>query len=153
MYVLRHCSEEHMLMLTPYRVPVGCELLLPCRLQAIQQVAASTLSSTTRQAISWLLCCLLHHLSGGRSQLLHLLQVGFTTTPGDGRSSPHCTDIARGLGVPILHANADDPEAVVQVSVLGAVQEVSCFKLKHTKCTPLVFHQASTQCAVDLSIV
>lgn len=35
--------------------------------------------------------------------------------PGDARSSPHCTDIARGLGVPVLHANADDPEAVVQV--------------------------------------
>ena len=42
-------------------------------------------------------------------------QVGFTTTPCDGRSSLHPTDIAKTVGAPVLHANADDPEAVIQV--------------------------------------
>ncbi len=41
-------------------------------------------------------------------------QVGFTTTPCDGRSSLHPTDIAKTVGAPVLHANADDPEAVIQ---------------------------------------
>ncbi len=48
---------------------------------------------------------------------MHLVvnnQVGFTTTPCDGRSSLHPTDIAKTVGAPVLHANADDPEAVIQ---------------------------------------
>lgn len=49
-----------------------------------------------------------------------MLQVGFTTTPSDGRSTLYCTDIAKGLGIPVLHANADDPEAVVRACKLAA---------------------------------
>jgi len=47
-------------------------------------------------------------------------QIGFTTLPRDGRSSPHATDIARVIGAPVLHANADDPEAVVQAFKIAA---------------------------------
>ena len=43
--------------------------------------------------------------------------MGFTTTPCDGRSSLHPTDIAKTVGAPVLHANADDPEAVIQVTM------------------------------------
>lgn len=55
--------------------------------------------------------------------MLHVVvnnQIGFTTPPGEGRSSPHPTDIAKALGAPILHVNADDPEAVVRAFVIAA---------------------------------
>src|SRR6185503_14230613 len=50
--------------------------------------------------------------------VLHVIlnnQIGFTTTPSEGRSTPYPTDIARLLSSPIFHVNGDDPEAVAQV--------------------------------------
>lgn len=40
-------------------------------------------------------------------------QIGFTTNYTDGRSSTYCTDVGKLTDSPILHINADDPEAVV----------------------------------------
>lgn len=40
-------------------------------------------------------------------------QLGFTTNYTDGRTSTYCTDVGKLTGSPILHINADDPEAVV----------------------------------------
>ena len=40
-------------------------------------------------------------------------QVGFTTDPADGRSTRYSSDLAKGFDVPIIHVNADDPEAAV----------------------------------------
>jgi 2-oxoglutarate dehydrogenase E1 component len=39
--------------------------------------------------------------------------VGFTTEPADGRSTRYSSDLAKGFDVPIIHVNADDPEAAV----------------------------------------
>jgi 2-oxoglutarate dehydrogenase E1 component len=47
-------------------------------------------------------------------------QVGFTTAPMDGRSSPHPTSAVLAVGAPVLHANADDPEAVARAFALAA---------------------------------
>lgn len=47
-------------------------------------------------------------------------QVGFTTMPRHGRSSPHPSDVLKVIGAPILHANADDPEAVVAAFQMAA---------------------------------
>ncbi len=48
---------------------------------------------------------------GGSLHIIADNQVGFTTNPSDGRSTRHCSDIAKGYDVPIIHVNADDMDA------------------------------------------
>ncbi|MCK5501584.1 MAG: 2-oxoglutarate dehydrogenase E1 component, partial [Tritonibacter mobilis] len=43
-------------------------------------------------------------------------QIGFTTLPGEARSTRYPTDVAKALPVPIFHVNGDDPEAVVHAA-------------------------------------
>jgi 2-oxoglutarate dehydrogenase E1 component len=58
-----------------------------------------------------------HHLEGySTGGTLHLItnnQVGFTTDPGEARSTRYSSDLAKGFDVPIVHVNADDPEASI----------------------------------------
>jgi 2-oxoglutarate dehydrogenase E1 component len=51
--------------------------------------------------------------TGGTIHLIANNQVGFTTDPADGRSTRYSSDLAKGFDVPIVHVNADDPEAAV----------------------------------------
>ena len=46
-------------------------------------------------------------------------QVGFTANYNETRSSTYCTDIAKVLGSPVFHVNADDPTAVSHVMTLA----------------------------------
>lgn len=55
--------------------------------------------------------------NGGTIHIVANNQLGFTTDPRDCRSSRYASDIALGFRVPIVHVNADDPEAC-----LSAVQ-------------------------------
>ncbi|MFW5905001.1 MAG: 2-oxoglutarate dehydrogenase E1 component, partial [bacterium] len=48
---------------------------------------------------------------GGSIHLIANNQIGFTTDPGDGRSTRYASDLAKGYDIPVLHVNADDPEA------------------------------------------
>lgn len=48
------------------------------------------------------------------------MQVAFTTDPKKGRSTPYCTDIAKGLNCPVFHVNGDDVEAVVKACEMAA---------------------------------
>ncbi|HPF60964.1 MAG TPA: multifunctional oxoglutarate decarboxylase/oxoglutarate dehydrogenase thiamine pyrophosphate-binding subunit/dihydrolipoyllysine-residue succinyltransferase subunit [Gemmatimonadales bacterium] len=49
--------------------------------------------------------------TGGTLHLIANNQVGFTTDPNDARSTRYASDLAKGFDIPIIHVNADDPEA------------------------------------------
>lgn len=53
---------------------------------------------------------------------LHVIvnnQIGFTTSPDEGRSTVYPTDVAGMLQVPIFHVNGEEPESVAQVVTLA----------------------------------
>jgi len=51
--------------------------------------------------------------TGGTLHLITNNQVGFTTDPAEDRSTRYSSDLAKGFDIPIVHVNADDPEAAV----------------------------------------
>jgi 2-oxoglutarate dehydrogenase E1 component len=53
------------------------------------------------------------YATGGTLHLITNNQVGFTTDPMEGRSTRYSSDLAKGFDVPIVHVNADDPEAAL----------------------------------------
>jgi 2-oxoglutarate dehydrogenase E1 component len=51
--------------------------------------------------------------TGGTLHLIANNQIGFTTDPEEGRSTHYSSDLAKGYDIPIIHVNADDPEAAI----------------------------------------
>lgn len=58
--------------------------------------------------------------TGGTLHIVVNNQVGFTTSPQEGRSTPYCTDISKTFHCPVFHVNAEDPEACVFVASMAA---------------------------------
>jgi 2-oxoglutarate dehydrogenase E1 component len=56
---------------------------------------------------------------GGALHLIANNQVGFTTDPVDDRSTRYASDLAKGFEIPVVHVNADDPEACLAVTRLA----------------------------------
>jgi 2-oxoglutarate dehydrogenase E1 component len=70
---------------------------------AAQGVVAETLNLQSLEGYS----------TGGTLHLIANNQVGFTTDPTEGRSTRYASDLAKGFDIPIVHVNADDPEAAL----------------------------------------
>src|SRR5689334_24151063 len=69
--------------------------------------------------------------TGGSLHLIANNQIGFTTEPADARSTRYSSDLAKGFDLPIIHVNADDPEAA-----LSAVRLAMSFRRRF--CTDVV---------------
>jgi 2-oxoglutarate dehydrogenase E1 component len=63
--------------------------------------------------------------TGGTIHLIGNNQIGFTTDPREGRSTDYSSDLAKGFDAPIIHVNADDPEAC-----LAAVRLAMMYRAK-----------------------
>jgi 2-oxoglutarate dehydrogenase E1 component len=63
--------------------------------------------------------CLAGYTVGGTIHIIANNQVGFTTDPQQGRSTRYSSDLAKGFEVPVVHVNADDPEACLAVARLA----------------------------------
>ena len=51
------------------------------------------------------------YATGGTIHIITNNQLGFTTDPVEARSTAYASDLAKGFDLPIIHVNADDPEA------------------------------------------
>ncbi len=63
------------------------------------------------------------YATGGTIHIIQNNQIGFTTDPEEARSTPYAADMAKGFNIPIIHVNADDPEAC-----LGAVRLAMAYR-------------------------
>lgn len=62
--------------------------------------------------------------TGGTIHIIANNQIGFTTEPDDDRSTPYASGVARGFRIPIVHVNADDPEACLEAARMAIAYRV-----------------------------
>jgi 2-oxoglutarate dehydrogenase E1 component len=57
--------------------------------------------------------------TGGTIHIITNNQIGFTTEKKDARSTTYASDLAKGYEIPVVHVNADDPEACLAATRLA----------------------------------
>ncbi|MDQ0255184.1 2-oxoglutarate dehydrogenase E1 component [Evansella vedderi] len=57
--------------------------------------------------------------TGGTVHVIANNRIGFTTVFSDSRSTNYASDLAKGFEVPVIHVNADDPEACIAAAYLA----------------------------------
>lgn len=62
---------------------------------------------------------LLGYKTGGTIHIIANNTIGFTTESMDSRSTRYASDLAKGYEIPIIHVNADDPEACLMAAKLA----------------------------------
>ncbi len=65
---------------------------------------------------------------GGTIHIIVNNQLGFTTEPEDSRSTHFASDLAKGFEIPIIHVNADDPDAALTAVRLAYAYRDECHK-------------------------
>lgn len=58
--------------------------------------------------------------NGGTIHIIVNNRIGFTTESSDSRSTRYASDLAKGFEIPIVHVNADDPEACISAVRLAS---------------------------------
>ena len=66
--------------------------------------------------------------TGGTLHIIANNQLGFTTQPGDSRSTLYASDLAKGFEMPIVHVNADDP-----IACLAAIRLAVAYRAEFGK--------------------
>jgi len=66
--------------------------------------------------------------SGGTIHIITNNQIGFTTEKRDARSTTYASDLAKGYEIPVVHVNADDPEAC-----LAAIRMAYAYRMRFHK--------------------
>lgn len=59
------------------------------------------------------------YTTGGTIHIITNNQLGFTTEQHEARSTQYASDLAKGFEIPVVHVNADDPEACLAAVELG----------------------------------
>jgi 2-oxoglutarate dehydrogenase E1 component len=60
------------------------------------------------------------YMSGGTVHIIVNNRIGFTTESHDSRSTHYASDLAKGFEIPIIHVNADDPEACIAAARMAS---------------------------------
>ncbi|MGW8266861.1 MAG: 2-oxoglutarate dehydrogenase E1 component [Longimicrobiales bacterium] len=100
--------------------PLNTDAVIPVLIHGDSAFAAEGIVAETLN-----LARLEGYATGGTLHIIANNQVGFTTEPGEGRSTRYSSDMAKGYDVPIIHVNADDAEAC-----LAAVRIAMAFRAR-----------------------
>ncbi len=64
------------------------------------------------------------YTTGGTIHVIANNQLGFTATPDESYSTSYASGLARGFKIPIVHVNADDVEACIEVARLAIAYRI-----------------------------